>query len=42
MAGLDEVMRQKADNRLIDMLNKVRTADLDHKCENMLKSRFIN
>ena len=42
IAELDEVMRQKGDNQLIDMLNKIRTGDLDSKSEDMLKSRFIH
>ena len=42
MAELDEVMRQKGDNILIDLLNKVRIGELDVDSENILKSRFIN
>ena len=39
---LDEVMRQKGDTDLIDMLNKVRTGDLDNESEMLIMSRFIS
>ena len=38
---LVEVMRQRGDSELIDLLNKVRTADLDESDEDLLKSKFI-
>ncbi|XP_057297639.1 uncharacterized protein LOC130628671 [Hydractinia symbiolongicarpus] len=41
LAELEEVMRQKGDSSLIDVLNKVRTGNVDPQCENLLKSRFI-
>ena len=39
---LDEVMRQRGDSELIDLLNKVRTATLDENDESLLKSKFID
>ena len=42
IAELDEVMRQKGDTDLIDMLNKVRTGDLDNESEILIMSRFIS
>ena len=36
-----EVMRQRGDSELIDLLNKVRTASLDEHDESVLKSKFI-
>ena len=41
IAELDEVMRQRGDAQLIDLLNKVRTASLDEQDEALIKSRFI-
>ena len=41
IAELHEVMRQRGDSELIDLLNKVRTATLDENDEILLKSRFI-
>ena len=42
LAELDIVMRQRGDNGFIDLLNKVRVAELDDECEKMLLSRFIS
>ena len=41
IAELDEVMRQRGDSDLIDLLNKIRTASLDEHSETTLKSRFV-
>ena len=41
ISELHEVMRQRGDSELIDLLNKVRTASLDESDEILLKSRFI-
>ena len=41
IAELHEVMRQRGDFELIDLLNKVRTASLDDHDECLLKSKFI-
>ena len=41
IAELHEVMRQKGDNVLIDLLNKVRVADINIDDENLLKSKFV-
>ena len=41
IAELNEIMRQKGDSDLIDLLNKVGTSTLDEYDENLLKSRFI-
>ena len=38
---LQEVIRQRGDSELIDLLNKVRTASLDEHDEFLLKSKFI-
>ena len=37
---LHEIMRQRGDSDLIDLLNKVRTASLEECDETILKSRF--
>ena len=42
LAELCEVMRQRGDSDLIDLLNKVRTASLEENDENILKSRFLS
>ena len=34
-------MRQKGDTALIDLLNKVRVADINSDNENLLKSKFV-
>ena len=39
---LDEVMRQKEDKFFIDVLNKIRVADVDSNIVKVLKSRFVN
>ena len=41
LAELADVMRQRGDSNLIDLLNKVRVGFLDKNDENILKSRFI-
>ena len=41
IAELHEIMRQRGDSDLIDLLNKVRTSSLEEYDENLLKSRFI-
>ncbi|XP_057316777.1 uncharacterized protein LOC130657796 [Hydractinia symbiolongicarpus] len=41
-AELTEVMRQKGDNVLIDLLNNVRIGKLDKKDEELLKNRVIS
>ena len=41
IAELVEVMRQKGDSQLIDLLNKVRIASLNETDEQLLKSRFV-
>ena len=41
LAELHEVMRQRGDSDLIDLLNKVRTGTVEKHEENVLKSRFI-
>ena len=38
---LTEIMRQKGDSRLIQLLNKVRVGNIDKDAETLLKSRFI-
>ena len=40
MAELTEVMRQRDDTRLIEMLNKIRVGDVDDAVESLLKSRL--
>ena len=40
MAELTEVMRQRGDTRLIEMLNKIRVRDVDDAVESLLKSRL--
>lgn len=42
MAELTEVMRQKDDSVFIDLLNKVRVADVDNTAETILKSKFVS
>lgn len=42
IAELTKVMRQKGDNSLIDLLNKIRIAGLDDDAKTLLKSRFIS
>ena len=42
LAELDIVMRQRGDTSFIELLNKVRIADLDNECEKLLLSRFIS
>ena len=39
---LTEIMRQQGHNEMINMLNKVRTGDIDEHTENLIKSRFID
>ena len=41
ITDLVEVMRQRGDSELNDLLNKVRTASLDEHDESLLKSKFI-
>ena len=41
IAELHEVMRQKGDNVFIDLLNKVRVADINIDDENLIKSKFV-
>jgi len=41
VAELTEVMRQKGDDIFIDLLNKVRTGNVDENAVNILKERFI-
>ena len=41
IAELHEVMRQRGDSELIDLLSKVRTSSLEECEEDLLKSRFI-
>ena len=41
IAELTEVMRQQGDNNFINLLNHVRTADLDDYDVSILKSRFV-
>ena len=41
IAELVEVIRQKGDSQLIDLLNKVRIALLNETDEQLLKSRFV-
>ena len=41
IAELVEVMRQKGDSQLIDLLNKVRIASHNETDEHLLKSRFV-
>ena len=40
MAELTEVLRQRGDTRLIEMLNKIRVGDVDDAVEYLLKSRL--
>ena len=40
MAELTEVLRQRGDTRLIEMLNKIRVGDVDDAVESLLKSRL--
>ena len=40
MAELTEVMRQRGDIRLIEMLSKIRVGDVDDAVEYLLKSRI--
>ena len=42
LAELCEVMRQRGDSNLIDLLNKVRTASLEKNDEIILRSRFLS
>ena len=42
IAELDEVMRQKVDTDLIDMMNKVRTDDLDNESEILIMSTTMD
>ena len=42
LAELHEIMRQRGDSDLIDLLNKVRTASLEECDETILKSRFVS
>ena len=42
LAELHDIMQQRGDSDLIDLLNKVRTATLEECDENCLKSRFIS
>lgn len=42
IAELNEVMRQRGDNRLIDLLNNIRENTLDENDVTMLKSKFID
>ena len=41
IAELSQVMRQKGDTRLIDMLNNVMTSTLSKEDEKQLKSKFV-
>ena len=42
MCELTEVMRQRGDNTLIDLLNNIRVGNLTTRDEEILKSRFIS
>ena len=42
LAEMCEVMRQRGDSNLIDLLNKVRTASLEENDEIILRSRFLS
>lgn len=42
IAELTEVMRQREDQRLIDLLNNIRTGNLEPRHEELLKSKFIS
>ena len=41
MFELTEVMRQRGDSQLIDLLNNVRTGNLNSHNNNMIRSRII-
>ena len=41
IAELKEIMRQRGDTVLIDLLNKVRTVNIDANDENLLMSKFV-
>ena len=41
LAELHEVMRQRGDSDLIDLINKVHTGTVEKHEENVLKSQFI-
>ena len=41
-AELTEVMRQKGDNLLIHILNKIRVVNIDESVDAILKERFMS